>query len=139
MHFPSLSLLSFVWVNLQLTCSQSNPQIQFRSYHPGSPHMTLKVIFHKVKGNILKRFYSFQHDILLPVFFTVVVLINKNFLCYQTKAFEQYHVKQTKFRLGKRLNNHPHGSYGHWLSTSTSKRHNDFLIVCFLVLQSSFY
>ena len=74
--------------------------------------MTLKVIFHKVKGNILKSFYPSQHDILLLVFLSVVVLIKKNFLYYPTKAFEQYHVKKTKFRLSKRLNNHPHGTYG---------------------------
>ena len=94
-------------------CSQANPQIQFRSYHHGSPHMALKVIFHKVKGNILKSFYSSQHNVLLLVFLSAVVLIKKNFLYYQAKAFEQYHVKQTKFRLSKRLTNHPHGTYGH--------------------------
>ena len=49
-----------------------------------------------------------------------MILIKKNFFYYQTKAFEQYHVKQTKFRLSKRSNNHPHGTYGHWLSTCTS-------------------
>ena len=74
-----------------------------------SPHMTLKVIFYKVKGSILKSFYSSQHDILLLVFLSAVVSINKNFLYYLTKAFQQHHLKQTKFRLSKRLNNHPHG------------------------------
>ena len=60
LHIPSLLLLSSLSVNLQLMCSQANPQIQFHSCHHGSPHMTLKVIFHKVKGNFLKNFYSFR-------------------------------------------------------------------------------
>ena len=94
-------------------CSQANPQIQFRSYHNDNPHMTLKFIFDIVKGNILKSFYSSQHDILLIVFLSAVVLIKKNVLYFQTKAFEQYHVKQTKLRLSKQLHNHPHGTYGH--------------------------
>ena len=84
--------------------------------------MTLKVIFHKAKGNVLKSFYSSQHDILLLVFLSVVVLMKNNFLYYQTKTLEQYHVKQTKFRLRKRLNNHPHGTYALCLSTCTSKQ-----------------
>ena len=99
LHIPSLPLPSSIWVNLQLTCSQANPQIQFHSYHHGSPHMTLKVIFHKVKRNFLKNFYSSQNGILLLVFLWALVLIKNNFLYHQTKAFEQYHVKQTKFCL----------------------------------------
>ena len=75
LHIPSLPLLSSLWVNLQLTCSQANPQIQFHSYHHGSPHMTLKVIFHKVKTNFLKNFYSSQNRILLLVFLWALVLI----------------------------------------------------------------
>ena len=113
LHIPSLPLLSSLSVNLQLTCSQANPQIQFHSYHHGSPHMTLKFIFHKVKGNFLKIFYSSQHDILLLNFLWALVLIKNNFLYHQTKAFEQYHVKQTKFCLNC--------TSAPWLSTCTSK------------------
>ena len=113
LHIPSLPPLSSLSVNLQLTCSQANPQIQFHSYHHGSPHMTLKFIFHKVKGNFLKIFYSSQHDILLLNFLWALVLIKNNFLYHQTKAFEQYHVKQTKFCLNC--------TSAPWLSTCTSK------------------
>ena len=59
LHIPSLPLLSSLSVNLQLTCSHANPQIQFPSYHHGSPHMTLKDIAHKVKGNFLKKLLLF--------------------------------------------------------------------------------
>ena len=116
-HFPSLPLLSFHSVNLQLTCFQANPQIQFHSYHHGSPHMTLKAIFHKLNGNFLKTFYSSQHDTLVLAFLSGVLLIKNNFLYHQTKSFQQYHVKQTKFRLIKRLNSYPHGTSALWSST----------------------
>ena len=122
LHIPSLPLLSSLSVNLQLMCSQANPQIQLHSCHHGSPHMTLKVIFHKVKGNFLKNFYSSQHDILLLVFLWALVFIKNNILYHQTKAFKQYHVKQTKFCFSKRLNNHPYGTSAPWLSTCTSKQ-----------------
>ena len=82
----------------------------------------MKVIFHKVKGNVLKSFYCSQHDILLLVSLLVVVLINNNFLYHQTKAFGQCHVKQTNFHQSKRLNNHPHGTSALWLSTCTTKQ-----------------
>ena len=58
---------------------------------------------------------------LLLVFVSAVVLIRNNFLYHQIKAFEQYHLKQTKFHLSKRLNYHPHGTSGPWLSTCTPK------------------
>ena len=74
LHYPSLPLLSFLWVNLQLTCSQTNPQIQFYSYHHGSPHMIVKVFFLKVKGSFLQTLYCSQHDMLLLVFLSVVFL-----------------------------------------------------------------
>ena len=84
LHFPSLPLLSFLWVNLQLKCSQANPQIQFHSYYHGSPRMALKVIFHNVKGNFLKSSHTSQHDLLPLVFLSAVVLIKNNLLYHQS-------------------------------------------------------
>ena len=48
-HHPPLPLLSFLWVNMDLTCSQTNPQIQFHWYHRGSPHMTFNAFFPQSK------------------------------------------------------------------------------------------
>ena len=43
------------------------------------------------------------------------------FLYHQTKAYEQYHVKQIKIRLSKWLNNHPHGHLGTLICTSKQR------------------
>ena len=108
LHYPSLLLLSILWVNLQLTCSQTNPQIQFHSYHRGSPHMTLKVFPQS------KREFSTK-PLLLPAWDITARFPpgrgpgTNNFLYHQTKAYEQYHMKQIKIRLSKWLSNHSHG------------------------------
>ena len=108
--------------NFKFCAIKKNPQIQLHSYHHGSRHMTLKFIFHKVKGDFLKSFYSSQHGILLLVFLSAMVQIKNNFLYHQTKAFQHYHVKQINFRLSIWLNNHPFGISALWLSTCNSKQ-----------------
>ena len=42
-HYPSLSLLFFFWVNLGLTCSQTDPQIHLHICHRDSPYVALEV------------------------------------------------------------------------------------------------
>ena len=72
--------------------------------------MTWKVLFNKVKGEFSTK------PLLLPTWhittrFTLGGGPDTNqFLYDQTKAYEQYHIKQAKFCLNKRLNNHLHGT-----------------------------
>ena len=72
--------------------------------------MIWKALFHKVKGEFSTK------PLLLPTWhittrFTLGGGRDTNqFLHHQTKAYEQYHIKQAKFCLKKRLNNHLHGT-----------------------------
>ena len=106
-HYPSLLLLSSLWVNSELTYSQISPQIWLHSYHLRRPHMTPQS-----KGEF---FYNGFTAPSLLIFLSTVVLIKSNFLYYQTKIFEQYRANQTKFDLSLFTS-------GFWSSACTFKQ-----------------
>ena len=84
--------------------------------------MTWKVLFHKVKGE-----FSTKPLLLLAWHITTRFTLGggpdtNQFLYHQTKAYEQYHEKQAKYCLSKRLNNHSRGVSALGLSICTSKQ-----------------